>query len=813
MFRLTTLRAAAALAVLGAMALAGCGGGGSKSMGPLPALAAAPTMPTSNGGQVQMGTMSVTVPNHAGAATQSSQRAVLGSTTAKKPAFIDTTTLNSSIVVSVTPQNAAEQAQYGNLTVCYNLYVNGTLAPAAAPNFTYTNAGNTVTTVTMAIPAPPGTDGFQITQYAGLCGSTPYTVPTPPPGNVGASNVLVQTPVTFADIEPGVPNQSLNVQIAACPAQTVPCPLGIGPGPGALLTASVTVASIAFGGLPIASPVREQGAFLMANGKIGVPIPLEALDAAGAVIPGLTIGANGAGSGPFVSGVTITSNDATAHTHLFLVDATNGAIAQAAASNAAGLTIHEFNALSDGTIPNVPGPPAFVPSDITFGGSTAVGGHPWVIIMTSDGVAPLALPSVVVTATATIPPSATATTITTTITPQAAIYTAGGTGYPDTALPAAPSGLIAVGAVNYFTDGNTVKIDGAAPGVASAATALGGLTSATWPNATTFVYAVDSDQAAGTTPAEAGSGLYAFNAAVSAVVPVSAQAGANNYVQFANPVAVVQAQGGLGATHPYAFVVDKNGGIYRLDISGASELAPVGGFQEATNVLPILSVTGTALSPGTAKYLGTAALAGGQFLIGDPGNNRIAQVDATQSPAVITSWASGAPFTGVYLSGTSAYATSTTGQIYYISAAGATPVSLGFATGTAIDGPIGQIASFAPASTPTLTPVNYPLQFQSGSFFDQLHAFAGFAPYAALAAPYTIAPFPGGKAFAAAPAAGVGLIADTSAGGVTGAGLIKATGGIIVVPAATAASAVVTPDSILFVDSAGVGGKLRTIVR
>lgn len=391
---------------------------------------------------------------------------------------------------------------------------------------------------------------------------------------------------------PGVPN-NLNVRIANCPAQAVPCPPGIGPGPGALLTAAVTVAAINFGAIPIANPVREQGAFLLANGKIGVPIPLEALDAAGAVIPGLTVGANGAGAGPFVSGVTVTSNDTTTHTALFLVDATNGAIAQAAASNAAGTT---------------------------------------------------------------------ASTVTTTITPQSAIYSAGGTGYADVAAPTVPAGLIAVGASNYFTDGNAVKIDGTAPtGVTTAGTTLGALTSATWPNATAFIYAVDNAQAGGSTAAESGSGLYAYNLALSTEVPVSAQASANNYIQFPNPVAVAQAPGTIGATHPYLFVVDKNGGIYRVDISGASQVAPVGGFQEATNVLPTIAVTGTPLNPGTAKVLGTATLAGGQFLIGDPGNNRIAQVDATQSPAVITSWASGAPFTGVYLSGTSAYATSTTG--------------------------------------------------------------------------------------------------------------------------------------------------------
>jgi hypothetical protein len=802
MLRLTTLRAAAVLAVLGAMTLAGCGGGGSKSMGPLPAAAGNTTQSQS---AKTVGYLSVDLPNSTGVATTSTKRAIFSA--AKKPTYIDTTTANSALVVSVAPQDPSEAAAYGNLTICYNLYTGGVLAPQVPGSFTYVAVGNNVSQVTIAIPAPPGTDGFQITQYSGQCGSpAPYAIPTPPAGNVGSSNIIAQTPVTYAYLAPGASN-ALNQQIFNCLGTPVgtPCPLTTTNNGTSVLAASVAIANIAFGAIPIASPVREQGAFLMANGRIGVPIPLEALTASNQVIPGLTtIAVPLGGAGPFPSGVVITSSDATTHTALFLVDATTGAQAQHATSNATGLTIHEFNALSGSVLTGGVDNPD---------GGTA--GDPWVIVMTSDGVAPAALGSVTITATATIPPATTPTSITTTITPQAAVYTAvaaGTAGYVDAAAPTAPSGLIQVGTTNYFTDGNTVKIDGAAPGVASAATALGGLTSATWPNATNFVYAVDNAQATGTNAAEIGSGLYAFNAAVTTVVAVSAQAGANNYVQFANPVAVAQGQGGAGSTHPYLFVVDKNGGIYRLDISGASEIAPVGGFEEATNVLPILSVSGTALSPGTAKYLGTATLAGGQFLIGDPGNNRIAQVDVTSGSAVITPWATGAPFTGVYLSGTSAYATSTTGQIYYISAAGATPVSLGFATGTAIDGPIGQIASFAPTATPTLTALNYPLQVQPKSFFDSTSAFAGVAPYAALAAPYTVLPFPGGKAFAAAPAL-AGFVADTSAGATTGAGLIKATGGIIVVPAATAASAVVTPDSILFVDSAGVGGKLRTNAR
>ncbi len=54
---------------------------------------------------------------------------------ARKPTYINTTVANSAIVVSVTPQDPSEAAQYGNLTVCYNLYTGGTLARNAAAGF------------------------------------------------------------------------------------------------------------------------------------------------------------------------------------------------------------------------------------------------------------------------------------------------------------------------------------------------------------------------------------------------------------------------------------------------------------------------------------------------------------------------------------------------------------------------------------------------------------------------------------------------------------------------------------------------------
>ena len=76
-----------------------------------------------------------------------------------------------------------------------------------------------------------------------------------------------------------------------------------------------------------------------------------------------------------------------------------------------------------------------------------------------------------------------------------------------------------------------------------------------------------------------------------------------------------------------------------------------------------------------------------------------------------------------------------------------------------------------------------------------------------------LAPFNGTKAVAAVPAPLVGF-PDTSAGQAASAGLVNATGGIIVVPTSAVAAATVTPDSLLFVDSAGVASaKLRTLVR
>jgi hypothetical protein len=802
--RLISLRAAAVTAVFGALALAGCGGGGSKSMLPIPANGATtpsqnvPTMTTANGSSVPMGTLSVTLPNHTSAQAQSSGRVAIFSA-ARQPAFIDTTTQNSSLVVSVTPQDPSEASQFGNLTLCYNLYTNGLLVAQAPPNFIYTNAGNNVTTVTIAVPAPPGTDGFQITQYSGQCGSSIFTLPTPPPGNLGASNILAQTPVTEAYMAPGVVNQ-LNQQIFNCtpaPAAGQPCPLTTANNGTSTFAASVTVASVVFGTVPITNPVREQGGFIALNHLIGIPIPLEAKDASGAVIPGLTtFGAPLGGAGFFPSGVTVTDGDASAHTQLYVIDATTGAVAQGPAKT---VKIHEFNVLNSNTIPgftNICDAGAASCSDTLVGGTA---GDPYIIMLTSDGVDASLLSTVTVTAAATVANAALPAPITTTISPQSAVYTAGGAGYADASAPTAPLSLlqpVAAGSV-YYTDGNKVKIDGTGTASAATGTTLTGLAYAAGP---AKLYAVDNGVAGGNV---APSGLYAFDPATLAATPVVTQNGNGVAVQFKAPVASVYAADTSGNSK--LFVVDGNG-IEIVDITQAT--------QTASNVGPLLCSTSLAAPPAGVKLFGTIPVgtANSTFLVADPGNSRIAQVTVSSNyNCTISTYATGAAFTGlVSAGGTALYATSTTGQIYYISGSGATAVSLGVATAAAgstadADGPIGQLSALGAAPTGSLTPVAYLTQFVAKSFFDTV------GPTTGLAAPYTLAPFNGTKAVSAVPAPIAGF-ADTSSP--SGVGAINATGGIILVPAGTAAAATVTPDSLLFVDSAGTASaKLRTLVR
>jgi len=807
----TLARVATALVTIGALTLTGCGGGGSahstSSLVPLPGNPSSAGRPTANA------TLSTTLPVHT-SSVSGGGRSTLSAT--RSPEFIDTTTKNSVLVISVTPSDPAEAAQYGNLTICYPLYVNGAIAPnTTSPSFTTTtSAPGIVATVTLAFPAPPGQDVFTITQYAGSCGSTPFTIPTPPPGVLG-SGILAQSTPQTAFIALGQPN-ALNAEIFACttfltgpPAQPpgTACPNST-PAPGApapAITVAVAVANIGFGTIPITSPVRESGTFLTTTagtGRVGVVIPLEGLDAANVPIPGTPA----AGSGPFPSGVTVslTENGAAnggGQSLLQLVDATTGAIAQQGTS----LTIHQFNALA-----GVPVAPSTLPTDITFGGSAAVAGDPYVIVLTYNGTDTTNLTSITVTAKATIPPATTATTISTTITPQSSVWTAGGTGYTDTANPTTVVGIIGTPTATYITDGPSLKMDGTPTfKTAAGAAALTGLSFVTWTNST-FVYTVDNGQTAGTSGTPVSSGVYAFDSLlVQAAVPVAAQEGPGNYIKFNKPVGIIAAAGPGGKQFLYVADGGAAGGLTRLDISqtGAPGIPDVvGGFQISTNTVPDVPPVPTGgLNFGTANYIQMLLDASGNILIPDPGNKSIDRFN----PATGAFTAGGlvalgtAPFTGLVANGTGYLATSTTGQIYSINSTGVA-TSLGLTSAaTAVDGPVGMLPSFTPATTPVLAPVNYALQFQANSVFN-----AASQP-TTITAPYNLAPFTVGKIFAAAPAPAVGLIADTSSGATTGAGTVNATAGILLVAPTAAASNSVTPDSILFADKTG---KLRTLV-
>lgn len=831
----TFVRFASSLAVMAALTLTGCGGGAGMHQTP-------PTSPTQASSKTRtMATLSTTVPTKV--VPQSAARKAATAKTTRNPAYLDTSTANSAIVVSVTPADPAEAAEYGNFTQCYPLYVNGTVAANNSATGFSTSTSGGVTTVTLAFPAPPGEDTFTITQYQGSCVSgNPYTVPSPTDG------ILAQSPPQTAYLTAGTSN-SINAEISACttyltnnPTETV-CPANLAPGANTPILVDASVASIAIPtSAPITDPVRESGSFLTATGKIGVPIPLEGLNAAGAIIAG----AAATGAGPYASGVslavTTTPSTAAADVALELVDAKTGTIAQ---GPSATVTIHQFNELTGAAGVLTPVSTTTAPTctitatastcnDIQTG-STAVAGDPYVIVLTYTGVGAASLSTITVTATPGFPATG-ATQLaaaTYTVTPQSAVWTASGaggfaagTGYTDLATPTKVSGVISAGspAVTYLTDGTSVKIDGTASVGTSTATALTGLTYATWGAGQTFVYAVDNGQANATHALEAGpvaSGVWAFASALGAAgVPVAAQAGygSANFVVFDNPVGVVEATGADGNEYLYVADTGASGGeLTQLDIETTAGGAPVvtNGFETATNVTPGFplgntasgGIAATGLSFGSASYIqmltSTGTPAGTTIYIPDPGNQSIDTFNVKTSTFTAGGLvkAGTAPFTGLYATGTGYYATTTTGQIYSITSAGVA-TSLGFTLGTAVDGPLGQVQA-APTTTPVLTATTYPLQGQANNFFNLA------APPATIPAPYSLAPFNGTAIFSASPAAAIGLVNDTSSGLTTGAGVIKATGGIIYVPATATLSTYVTPNSFVYADATG---KLRTIV-
>lgn len=804
-------RAIAPIALaIAALVVSGCAGGGGSSLPKVP-VTPAKSAPKLNA----TANFRIVIPSHT--TTQS------GTRNAK---YIQTTAPNSAIVVTVSPADPAEQAQFATLfgsgvtqfSVCYNLYTNGavnttnpgvTVAPFVGPP-----AG---TLVTFPLPAPPGNDTYVISQYAGQCIDN-FTPPTPAPNAPGASAVLaVSNPVTVY-IQPGQAN-NVNVNLTVCPVAAQPngpCSNVVAPGgtPGTPIQLAASVASIYLGGatpvpaglatavpLPIPVPIHEQGVFLGAASQIGVPIPLVGLDAAGFPIAG-----NAAiGAGP-VAPITLTRTEtnpvAGSHTKMQIVDAANGAIAQTE-SGTSTLTVTQFNALAA--------------ADITFGGSTAVAGDPYVIVLTYDGSAGTQYGSTTISASAVLKAGAAATTSSTTIAAQSAIYSAGGTGYADLGGPyTAASGIATVtaaGPINsYFvTDGgNVAKVGVGRVGVGG--TALTGITYNSNINTTTSaLYVVDNAQVAGgPSLAPINSGIYALNAALGGVAPVALQAGGNT----GSFTAIGAPQGITYSNKDQSMYVVSGGGLYSVDIQGTggagNPAATQGIFQLGSlyNVCP----AGT-FGTTTSKIIGMTTDGSGNVIIADPTNKKIVSLAPVNSSTIpsctLTTVASGQSFVGVSYVGTTLYATTTTGQVYSIATNGATPVSLGLnVAATAADGASGVFGTLPLAANQTLTAKPYAVQGQAANFFG-----SASVP----SSPYNLAPFtatgpifaPAGQtAVAGAP---LNLKADTSSATISataGAAVVSPTSIVFVKSGTYGANTALTPDSFLFTDN----GVLRTII-
>ena len=407
-------------ALLGASALTACGGGGGSS-------SLTPQMPTSGKKTPQQGVGHAFIP--AGLTTASGQR---------RPQYIDPNG-TSSLVVTVTPTDPAELAQWGTLQVCYNIFTNGAPASPLAPGVTITPIVGPPAgfNITFPFPAIPGQSSYVITQYAGACSATnPYAPPTPGPGQTAAGLIISQAqPLNITVPAGGAAN--FNVQLAACTATpaapalpTLPtCPV---PNPAGTTTltptlgAQVTSVYLAQASpapsvlpnpipLPIVAPVREQGAFLIATDNVAMPAPVVGLDANGFPVPytkGTVAGTNPS-SGllpkaplniPANGGsCTAACNDAvtlastvggafSAHGHLVMLDAKTGAIVQQEAAGAP-ITITAVNGID--TTDN-----AFGAAHGGFGAGTL--DDQYVIALLTDGSAATQVTSYTITLAGTV---------------------------------------------------------------------------------------------------------------------------------------------------------------------------------------------------------------------------------------------------------------------------------------------------------------------------------------------------------------------------------------------------------------------------
>ena len=745
----------------------------------------------------------------------------------RRPNYIDGNG-TSSLVVTVTPADPAELAQWGVLSVCYNLFTNGVATPSTGVTITPVAGPPTGFNVSFSLPSPPGQDQFVITQYSGLCSATnPYIAPTPQPGKPVGSNIISQAPPLNVIITGGATN-NFNVQLAACsttPAaptttQQNPCPV---PNPAGTTTLTPTlgasVASVYMAGaapaasplatpipvVPIKSPIREQGAFLNAGNNIGVPIPVLGLDSNGFAVP-FTAGVGGL---PPSSGLLPKPGDniTLAHTevgtggnhaNLVMIDATTGALVEIESAGNP-ITLTQINAIAA--------------ADITYGGARGAGGgvagDPYVVALSYDGSAATKSTSATVTLNATINGAAIPQQ-TLVITPQAAVYSAGAppNGYTDAGGPYATAadvintfGVAAgVGQGIWVTDGGTMAQVGVGRFAVAGATTL---TGENYDNnaAVNQVVVVDSSTVANAGQvAPLSSGIYLLDPVGHASKPVAVQSHtSSNFVAYQKPVGAAYVSNG------YVYIAENNN-IMAIDPTasgGALTTISAGAFYEAEEIGP-LNISGLSLGTTGIGML----VSGTKLIIADTGNNRVISVDAATcfpngaacTPTVL---ASGQPFKGVALNGTNIVATTTSGQLFQFPLAGGTAVSFGLTTGAVADGVLGSLAALpATGATP------YAVQGKTTNFFGS--ASVGTVPY-------NIPPFPAaGPIFAPAAQGAVAgaplkYAADTSNGTIsaTVAGSLKAPFGIVFVPAANAAGVnALTADSYVFADN----GNVRTLI-
>jgi len=803
-----------ALSALTAMLAACGGGGGGSSQGLLPTGPSGPnkTAPKANA------YFKATLPSPTGSSS-------------KRPNYISSNG-TSSLVVSVTPADPAEAAQWAStygvssFSVCYNIFTSGAVASPLATGVVVT-VGPPVT-VSFPFPSPPGQDSFIISQYAGACSATdPYAPPTPGPGQTAAQTIISQSPALVLNLVPGVTN-NFNTQLFACGGGVPNGPGGtcLVPGPPGSTTptlgASVSYVYMAGSNaslpvvlgapvpLPIAGPMREQAAFTgVAADKVGFPIPVVGLDGTGNVVPYtapvgppgtppssglLPHGANNPACTSIVpaitcaDAITLTETEAPAaagtHFQLELVDAKTGQIAQAPGT---AVTLTQLNALDA--------------ADITGAGTP---GDQYVVVALFDGSPASLSTSATVTLTGTLAGAA-ITAQTVTVTPQASLFTAvaagPANGYTDAAAPytkaadilntIGATGVLAAGQGYWVTDGGNMHLVGGATYAVAGATTLTGEALDNNPNFTAGqILAVDNSTVAvapaAANPAQAG-GVWVFDPVAHTSKALAIEDGSTGYFEA------------LGAPQAIGFVtngyvyVDAGNTIYAIDpvASGvAPGIATDGAFfvAEEIGTLPVSGLSGNATGFDMI-------VSGTKLIFTDSGNNRIVSIDtasclpggAACTPTVI---ASGHPFVGLSANGANYVATDTAGQIYNITSAGVV-TSLGLTGGAVKDGVVGVIG------TNPLAPIPYTTQGQTANFF-------GSASVPTL--PYNVSPFSAAGPVLTVPLAA--LVPDTSNAtfGAT-AGTTMAGFGVAYI-ANPAPAAPLTATSYLFTDN----GALRTLV-